>query len=373
MNRRYHVFCPNRNAGEAAVSDLAKWKVHGPVKMLRTEFATWDSDRHDWQPAQHFTVASFRPDGAISSTDGHNPDGTIAHSRFLYDDAGRITESNSWMNDGPIDRTLYLYDEDRRLTRTTHLRQDGTRTDVEVFSYDADGKKTKVRFLPHRETDRECDTTNACVARTAYSIEGTDSAYGAPGATTMTVAYDQWDLPAKVSFHDADHRPLSYVILMRDSAGRLLSEELHQGDRSPFQDHLDKAPQEERERLAAVFAAVMGDVFSTTIYQYDAKGRLARREHRLGNLGGDSTTYRYGDSDDPVEEITEHRSREGSVDETGSLHYSPDRIDVQHSRLEYLYDAQGNWTERIVSFRSDSEPAFQRSNIERRMITYYST
>jgi hypothetical protein len=355
------------------VSDLAKWKVHGPVKMLSSEFATWDSDRNDWQPAQHFTVASFRPDGAIASKDAHNPDGTIAHSRWLYDDAGRITESNSWMNDGPIDRTLYLYDEARRLTRTTHLYQDGTRTDVEVFIYDADGRKTKVSFLTHRETERECDTTNACGARTAHSIEGTDSAYGAPGATTMTVAYDERDLPAKVSFHDADHRPLSYVILTRDSAGRLLSEELHHGDRSPFQDHLDKTPQEERERLAAVFMAVIGDAFSRTIYQYDARGRLERREHSLGNLGGHSTTYCYDDSDDPVEETTEHRSREASVDETGSLNYSPDRIDVQHNRLEYLYDPQGNWTERIVSFRSDSELAFQRSNIERRMITYYST
>ena len=161
---------------------------------------------------------------------------------------------------------------------------------------------------------------------------------------------------------------------MRDSAGRLISEEFHQGERSPFQNYLDdKAPAEERERLAALFDAVLGNGFSSTMYRYDAKGRLMTREHRMGNLGGDVTTYRYGERDDPIEETTEHRTREASFDETRNVKYSSDRIDVQHNQLEYLYDAHGNWTERIVSFRSESEPTFQRSNIERRMIAYYPT
>ena len=93
----------------------------------------------------------------------------------------------------------------------------------------------------------------------------------------------------------------------------------------------------------------------------------------MGNLGGDLTTYRYGERDEPVEETTEHRTREASLDESGNVKYSSDRINVQHYQLEYLYDAHGNWTERIVSSRSESEPTFQRSNIERRTISYYLT
>jgi hypothetical protein len=366
------MFHSNRNEGGGTVSDLVRWKVHGPVKTLRSEFATWDLDRQDWQTVQHFSMASFRVDGAILTLDSHHPDGTIAHSRWLYDDAGRMIESNSWMNDGPIDRTVYIYDEGGRPIRTTHMAHDGTRTDVEVYSYYADGSKTKVWFLFPRESDSECNAGNACGASTGYAIEGTDSSYGAPGATTMTVTYDETNLPAKVSFHDANHHPLSYVILMRDSAGRLLSEEMHQGERSPFQNYLDKASPEERERLAAFLEAAFGDAVSSTKYGYDAEGRQVSREHRMGNLGGDSTTYRYDDRDDPVEERAELRSREGSFDETGNVHYSSDRINVQHNQLEYLYDEHENWTERIVSFRSESEPNFQRSNIERRMITYYS-
>ena len=274
------------------------------------------------------------------------------------------------MNDGPIDRTVYFYDEAGRHIRTMQLNHDGTQTVLEVCSYDADGRKTKVRFLFSREADSECKAGNACGASTGYGIEGTDTAYGAPGATTMTVTYDEKNLPAKVLFHDANHRPLNCVIFTRDTPGRLLSEEMHQGERSPFQGIVDQAPPERREEMAAMFKQVLGETLSTTTYAYDAQGRLVKREHRMGSLGGDCTTYRYDAHDDPVEETVEHRSREGSFDEIGNVHYSSDRVNVQHNRLEYRYDAHGNWTERIVSFRPESEPDFQRSNIERRAITY---
>jgi hypothetical protein len=102
----------------------------------------------------------------------------------------------------------------------------------------------------------------------------------------------------------------------------------------------------------------LGNVISSTKYKYDAKGRQVSREHRMGSLGGGFTTYSYGDRDDPVEETTVHKSREGSFDETGNVHYSSDRMTVQHNQLEYLYDEHENGTERIVSFRSESEPKF---------------
>jgi hypothetical protein len=43
----------------------------------------------------------------------------------------------------------------------------------------------------------------------------------------------------------------------------------------------------------------------------------------------------------------------------------------QHNRYDYQYDSHGNWTERVGSYRIGSQPEFQRSNIERRTITYY--
>ena len=354
------------------MSALAKWKVHGPVKTLKSEFATWDQDRQDWHPYSHMNVASFDPAGRILSTDVHNPDGTIAHSRWFYDDTGRMLESNSWMNDEPINRIVYLYEETGRLIRATRLDGNGTRKDVEVYSYDVDGRKTKVQFLYHREADSECTAGNACGASSGYAIEGTDIAFGAPGATTLTITYDDKSLPAKVSFHDAHHQLLTYAILTRDRAGRLLSVEKHQGEKSPFQGYLDKAPPEQRERLAAALKEVLGETLSSTRYEYDAKGRLVTREHRMGKLGEDYTTYRYRDHDDPVEETIEHRSHEAKTDETGNVQYSSNRVNVQHNQLEYIYDECENWTERVVSHRLESQSGFQRSNVERRTITYYS-
>jgi hypothetical protein len=245
------------------MSDLAKWKVHGPVGTLRTEFATWDLNQEDWQPVQHFTVTSFRPDGTISTSDTHNPDGSIAHSRWLYNDAGRLTESNSCLNDGPIGRAVYFYDEAGRHVRTAQLSHDGTQTDSEICTYDAQSKRTKVRLL------------GLGGANTAYGIEGTDMALAAPGATMMTITYDEKDLATKVLFHDANHNLLRYVIFMRDSAGNLLNVEMHVGGESLFQDLANKVPSEGREGMAVMLKQAFGEAFSSTTYVYDTQAGLS--------------------------------------------------------------------------------------------------
>ncbi len=354
------------------MSDLDQWKVHGPVRTLRSEFATWDLDLQDWKAARHFNMASFRVDGAILGLEAHNADGSIAHSQWLYDDAGRLIETNFWSDEEPVNRTMYLYDDSGRHLRTTHLGGDGVARDIEDSKYDADGQKTKVRFLSLPNSESTVASESSLIAHTGYSIEGTDSAYGAPGATTMTTTYDEGNLPAQVDFHDVNERLLSSVTFLRNDEGRVLREEMRKGEKSPFQEFLDRASPEEREQLAAVFDAVLGDTVWSATYEYDAQGRRATREHRLGTLGGDFTIYRYENHDEPVEETTTYHSREGSLDETGGLHYSSAQVRVQHNRIEYIYDALDNWTERTVSSRSEAEPNFRYSNRERRVLTYYS-
>lgn len=108
------------------MSDIARSKVHGPVQTLRSEHATWDQEREAWKFDLHFTETTFRPDGAVLTTDAHNPDGSVAYSRFFYDDAGRVAEHESWMDDGPVNRTRYFYDEHGRPTRTVIFNQEGT-------------------------------------------------------------------------------------------------------------------------------------------------------------------------------------------------------------------------------------------------------
>src|ERR1035438_3075847 len=127
------------------MSDLARWKVHGAVKTLKSEFATWDPGQQKWQPGQHFTATEFHPDGKISISDSHNPDGSVAHWRWFYNDQGQPTESHSWQNDEAADRVVYVYDHVGRLVRTFHMSHDGIETDLEVCTYDAAGKRTRAR------------------------------------------------------------------------------------------------------------------------------------------------------------------------------------------------------------------------------------
>jgi hypothetical protein len=53
------------------------------------------------------------------------------------------------------------------------------------------------------------------------------------------------------------------IILRRDNAGRLLSEEQHPGEKPPFQDIVDQAPPEQREQMAAHLKQVLGETISS--------------------------------------------------------------------------------------------------------------
>jgi hypothetical protein len=352
------------------MNDLAKWKLHGPVATLQTQTALWNTDRQDWKPEPLFTVSSFRRDGAISSSDTHNPGGSIAHSRWLYNSADRLTESDSWMNDEAVQRLLYFYDEAGRHIRTTHLRDDGTQTDVETCTYDADGKGTKTRLLPvSPEHDERAG--NGAVAL-GYSIEDTDMALGAPEAASMRTFYASTDRPARVILKDANHNSLREVRFTRDAAGRLLSVETSLGGDSPFKEILDHGSPERREAMATFLKQAFGDTFSRTTYKRDSQGRLIERTNSMGTMREERTSYHYdGVHDEPTEENTETSSR-GATLEDGAIHYQPAPLSTQHNRFEYSYDTHGNWTERIVSIQYEPDAEFQRSNRERRTITYYA-
>jgi hypothetical protein len=338
--------------------DFTKWKICGRVATLTTEHSSWDFAHEEWQPPRGLAITSFRPDGTVSATDFHNPDGSIAHSRWVYDAAGRLLESSFQLGDGPIDRTVYSYDEAGRHVRTVQVSHDGTQKETEICTYDSAGKKTKLRFL-------------GLLKATGFGMEGSEQSYPAPGATTMTTIYDEKHLPTRIIFKDAHQKTVTTVALTRDAAGRLVKEEMGMDLESMFADLFQNVPPEQRETAAAGFKEALGK-FSSTHYTYDDQGRRVERIMSMGKLGEHRSTYLYQDRDDPVEEINEDRHREAKINETGSVEYTPDSVNLQRNRLEYRYDEQGNWTERVVSYRLEPNPDFQCSNIERRTITYHA-
>jgi YD repeat-containing protein len=338
------------------MSDTAGWKVRGPVRTLRTETAEWDLHHEEWRPSRYSVVAAFRPDGKQEEITHHNPDGSVSHTVYLYDPDGRLVESQFRMNDEPGGKSLYSYDDAGRLVRSIGVTADGTQRSSELYSYDSDGRKTKRAFLPPSQPNHSC----------SYAVEGTEISYSAPGATTMTVRYGESGLPDEVLFHDAGDSLIATVTFQRHARGMLLSEQLQFAQLSPFENQLDHAD----AMLANIFGPSL--IFSRTSYTYDSNDRVLERNTQMGSLSEERTRFLYDDYGNTVEQITEQAAREMEIDEQGQPHATSERSTRQDVRMEYRYDAHGNWIERIVSSRVDPNPDFQRSNVERREITYHA-
>ena|SRR5437660_6341264 len=206
------------------MSDLTSWKMRGPVRTLRKEHAEWDSSQGTWQVPRGVSTVTFRRDGQVSEGESHNPDGSVARWARVDDGAGRIIEEQSWKDGGPESSVFYSYDALGRLAAATDVAPDGTRREAETCRYDGAGRKAKVTFLSHYQTDSPI----------CYKVEGTEYAYGVPEAVTLTVAYDDRELPAEASFHDATGGVVRRIVFSRDHEGRLLTEVVHFGGESPF-------------------------------------------------------------------------------------------------------------------------------------------
>jgi hypothetical protein len=354
------------------MSDLTGWHVHGPVRMLRREHAEWDAARDTWNEPRGLTVVSFRPDGQFLTSEFHNPDGSVARSSCAYDESGRLLETQWSMNDVPGLRLLYSYDSLGRRVEAVEVAVDGARRPIESWQYDHGGRTLKRRVLEAQPAG-VC-STGEC-SSVMYAIEGTDGAYSAPGAVSSTTVYDDRQLPSEVTFHDSQDGLVLRVVLTRDDEGRLINEQASYGGLGPLYPSdaaLAKASPEDRAELVAVLATVFGNgSFAQATYAYDARGRLVERVRRLGNLSEDRTTFRYEDRDEPIEEILDERNQRLEPDEQGVMQTNEEEPRRHEYRFEYDYDAHGNWTTRVVSIRISPQTELQRSNVERRTITYY--
>jgi hypothetical protein len=360
------------------MSDLAKWKLRGPVRTLRCEWADWDAAREAWTAPRRFTVTEFLADGKISGNDTHNPDGSIARTTYRYDERGRLLEMQhggataEGGNEGSAaSKSIYSYDEAGRHVRTVSVDADGASRELESCRYDSTGRKTKVSYL------QPPPARGGQVLHVMQGVEGTDVSFSAPGATTSTTTYDERDQPEEVLLHDANHALVRRVTFTRAREGRVLSESVEFGGQFPFPDMQrglnDRSSPEEAASLAALLTHTFGGrTMHSTTYAYDRHGRMLERITRMGTLGDNRTTWRYDDRDNPIEEVVENQSREIGLNADGTLRTNNESTRAHIVRMEYQYDREGNWTERIVSSRMDPNPNFERSNVERRQITYYA-
>ena len=112
-----------------------QWKLRGPVRTLRTEFAEWDITNEQWQAPRRSCLLQLHPDGRVVQQEDYNPNGSISRSKYTYDDTGHLLETTFQLDEGPTGRRLNLYDELGRLVRTLSTEGDGLERDIEVYSY----------------------------------------------------------------------------------------------------------------------------------------------------------------------------------------------------------------------------------------------
>jgi len=299
--------------------DLSNWNVRGPVETLRTESAEWDLAKEAWKEPRNFSLIRFRRDGSLSETEHHNPDGSIARTINLYDEAGRIRETRGLSNDAVTGRRIWFYDDSGRPARVV-VDQNGVEREFELYRYDANGRQTKIVFLPKLEPNTGIDYSSFA-----------DTSYATPGAATVTTALDE------VLFHDVNHRLLQRLVITRDAAGRVVKEEMHRAGEMPLPDIVENASPEERQAFTQVMAKLFGPgkPMTSTTCTYDQKGRRIERQTRMGDLGGFVTTSRYDDRDNPIEETTVNTTREMQVDAEGHPHPVKETTHTQFMRLEY--------------------------------------
>jgi len=353
------------------MSDLARWDLRGPVRTLRTHFAEWHREAGGWRPLKTRFVATFRPDGQLSEVEHHNPDGSIPREVRVYDEAGRLTEDQWWSNEVLTRHVVHTYDAGGRPASAVAVDAVGTKREAELCRYDANGRRTKLVFLPVPESSGATCLMGSCGPM--YGVEGSDVAYSAPGATTRTTTYDEHDRPSEMTFHDANDALVSRVVLSRDQDGRVLSERMEftgpGGLLGPAFDA--NVPADERASLRELLETVFEDeALTIATHAYDEKGRRIETVRRMGQLFEERMTVRYNDFDNPVEEVRLEVNREMGMDD-GAVKREEGPPHVQHVRFEYRYDAHGNWIERIVRQRMEPNTDEQPSNIEQRTITYH--
>lgn len=282
------------------MSDLAEWKLKGPVRELRTEHAEWNAERGEWGEPRGLATVSFRPDGQFSENESQNPDGSFARSAHLYDDRGRLVETQSWMNDGPRRRVRYSYDGEGRLASAIETSPDGSQKEVESYRYDEAGRQTKVHNF-------EGQGSNFSVG---FGVEGVVHGYPAPGAVMSTTTHDRFDRPAEIRFVNGDQELVLRIVFSRDTLGRLLSETVYINHETAFTFSPDEDAAAEYPGFAEVLAQAFADnTFASTTYAYDDHGRVSERIVRFSSLSEERTTLEYDDHDNPVAEISHKRNQ----------------------------------------------------------------
>ena len=303
------------------------------------------------------TTLEFRQDGALARRDHQNPDGSEWITVYEYNDAGQITSTHT----GHVSQ-VYEYDAEGRLLRVIAWSKDANDRVTESYQYDSAGRKKKTFYVDL--ANQRSNTTYS------WGVEGTDIAYSAPGAATLTTSYNERQQPVELLFHDEAGRLLSRVEFRYDPWGNLIEEaQTKQAETLPPEMLAELNP-EQRKTLYALFGV---DEPLRRLHRYDERGRRVETRWDMGPLGGDCQTMTYNEAGYLIADVSEHQERAYNVNEAGQLSDIPTQQHVSRTEawFHYEYDLHGNWRKKTGESRAGVEQDFTVFSIEQRTIGYF--
>jgi hypothetical protein len=355
------------------VNDREKNRLHGPVAGVRTEYFDCDPQTGEVSAKPRFAnVIAYDLEGRTTSTTYENRDGSTGTTWFSYNDRGALAKTSSESAGIRGDDAVYHYDEAGGLLRVTGLDREGGERERSTYTYEPDGSKTEVRFGPSA-SERE-EAVKAATARAANA--NTDVGFFTFAPPTTTIRYDPDGKPLEQLEHDDNHILLSSTIYTYDAQGRLTGERREVGHKPPFSLPPDKPSMGplEREALEKAMERLFqpGTDIQRTTYAYDDQGRKVEEVIQNGAFGltKNATEYDEHSNESVVRSI--HESRDIRVTPDGELGEATEPKRTNNTYFFcYTYDPHGNWTEKAHLFVESSSGKAQCHIVERRTLTYW--
>jgi hypothetical protein len=142
-----------------------------------------------------------------------------------------------------------------------------------------------------------------------FGVDGTDAAYGSPGATSITSIYDEHGRPIELLFHDSGETLITRIDLRYDERGNLVEEVCSQQKLPP-------------EMLAQIRPEQLEARMRFTIrrqHRYDEQNRRIETSSNIAPNNTDLQTFAYKDHGDVIPTISESSHTEYAVGEEGTL------------------------------------------------------
>lgn len=323
--------------------------LRGPVRTC-TETTTYPSTAATTEWTSEFDSA-----GRLTATIVHNPDGSEFETRRFYNGAGLLLKATSGMKGGTPTEVVNHYDSSGKIQSTT---SSASAQDIATYSYDGQGRKTKI------QTSRPEDYRSN-VASAGSPFGAADRAPNLPGGGSATTYYDEHDRPYKVEVRDDEGTLVTRALRSYDEKGNVADETQVLDDpvaiipaqaRARILQGSGATTEELRAELTKFLGGCTGPY--SVKYERDDQGRVIRMVRQIFNTE-ESIESSYNEHGDLARELTHSQGGVAGEGYDSEASYS------------YQYDANGNWTEKIVSYRNAPDSSFTISSKANRQLTYY--